>query len=233
MTIASHPRSIGGRRGRLLLSLILSLAAGGFVVALLFIVQPQDLTDIGGYAPAVAATPARDIRAVLQNSLDRKYPVTLTETEINQWLGRVLSARQTGKLAGLVELDRVLVRLEDDRAEVVMVRRILGQPFTVSMFLKIVQKEGIHGTLTEVQLHGGAYHPDLPLPPRGGRFGRLVVPQGFLLLIMPAYEKLAPLFRPEIHLGLEQMAVIKIANGRLLLDPRDPTDMPSDLPQYR
>ena len=67
--------------------------------------------------------------------------------------------------------------------------------------------------------------------PRGGRFGKLVVPQGFLLLVMPAYEKLVPLFREEIHLGFEEMARIKIEKNRLVLDPREPSGDPSGLPQ--
>ena len=74
-----------------------------------------------------------------------------------------------------------------------MERKIMGRPFTVSMFLRVEQLQGSKGVKTEVHLHGGAYHESLPKPPRGGRFGKLVVPQGFLLLVMPAYEKLARL----------------------------------------
>ena len=51
------------------------------------------------------------MKAVLKNAIDRGYPVTLTETEINQWLGRTLATKQGGLLAGQVSLDRVWVRL--------------------------------------------------------------------------------------------------------------------------
>jgi hypothetical protein len=114
--------------------------------------------------------------------------------------------------------------LEDGRAEVVMARRVLGRPFTVSMFLKVEQPEGLKGVKTEVQLQGGPYLESLPQPRQGGRFGELVVPQGFLLLVLPAYKKLPDLFRDEIRLGFEEMARIKIEKNRLVLNPREPTN---------
>jgi len=222
MADSSMSKSRGGCFGTLL-ALILQAGAVGLGVATVFIVQPQDLKDIGGYLPAAKSTPVRDLKTVLQNAIERQYPLTLTETEINRWLGRTLSAKQGGLLAKLVTLDRVLVRLEDGYAEVVIGRKILGQPFTVSMFLKVGQAQGPKGVLTEVQLQGGPYHEALPQPLRGGRFGRLVVPQGFLLMVLPAYQQLVPLFSDEIHLGFEEMAHVKIEKHRLLLDPREPS----------
>lgn len=220
----------GGGCLRKLLMMILLI--GGLVlgVALAFVSQAQNLTDIGGYG--AAAAPARDLKTVLQNAVTRRYAVTLTETELNQWLGRTLVAKQGGCLAGQVTFERVWVRLEDGRAEVVMERKILGLPFTVSMYLQVEQTEGPKGVFTEVLLHGGPYfQSNLPLPPRGGRFGQLVVPQGFLHLVVPAYERLAALFGDEIHLGIEEMARVKIERGRLVMDPRSPSEDLPGVPQ--
>ena len=210
------------------------LVVGGLAlgVALSFIPQAQDLTDLGGYGVAPGAAPVRDLKLLLQRAVDRGYSVTLTESDLNQWLGRTLVTQQGGRLAQWVSLDRVWVRLEDRCAEVIMARTILGHPFTVSMFLQVERMEGPKGVFTEVLLHGGPYdHTTLPLPPRGGRFGKLVVPQGFLLLVVPAYERLADLFRDEIHLGFEEMAHVKIENGRLVLDPRETSGEHPELPQ--
>ena len=193
-------------------------------------VQPQDLTDIGGYGASSRTVPARDMKTVLQSALDRGYPLTLSETEINEWLGRTLIAKQGGLLAPKVSLNRVWVRLEDGRAEVVMERQIMGKPFTVSMYLKIDQTDGPKGLQTEVLLHGGSYHASLPKPFVGGRFGQLAVPQGFLKLVLPSYQKLADCFRDEIRLAFEEMARIKIEKGRLVLNPRDPAGDLSGLP---
>jgi len=107
----------------------------------------------------------------------------------------------------------------------------MGKPFTVSMYLKVEQIQGLKGVETKLLMHGGPYLDNLPRPPRGGRFGQLVVPQGFLLLVMPSYQKLAELFSSEIHLGFEEMARIRIEKNRLVLDPREPSDDAAGLPQ--
>jgi len=231
MANSAKTQAGGGCLHKLLVMLLLT---GGLVmgVALAFIPQAQHLMDLGGYGVAEDAACARDLKTVLQNAVTRRYAVTLTETELNQWLGRALVAKQGGRLAGSVTFERVWVRLEDGRAEVVMERKILGQPFTVSMYLQVEQTEGPKGVFTEVLLHGGPYfQSNLPLPLRGGRLGQLVVPQGFLLLVMPAYERLAALFSDEIHLAFEEMSRVKIEKGRLVMDPRSPSEDLPGLPQ--
>lgn len=230
MADSSKSKSGGSCLGKLFF-LIMLVAFCGLGAAVFFIVQPQDLSDIGGHGPMAKSPPARDMKAVLKNSLDRGYPVTLTETEINQWLGRVLSVKQGGVLAAEAPLERVWVRLDDGKAEVIMERILMGRPFTVSMFLQIEQLQGSRGVRTEVLMHGGPYLESLPRPPKGGRFGRLVVPQGFLLLVMPAYQKLAAVFPEEIHLGFEEMARIKIEKNRLVLNPREPSGGSTGMPQ--
>lgn len=211
-------------------TLLLLCCVVGLGAALFFISQPQDMTDIGGYGPAAGSTRSRDMKVVLQNSIDRGYPVTLTETEINSWLMRTLEAKQGGLFSEQVKFERIWVRLEDGRAEVVMERKFLGKPMTVSMYLKLEQVESEKGIRTEVHLHGGPFHEDVTKPPRGGRFGKLPVPQGFLVLVMPAYRNLAALFSEEIRLGFEEMARIKIEQDRLVLDPRGPNSESPGLP---
>lgn len=212
----------GGCFRRLLVSGLL-LACVGLGFALFFIAQPQDLSDIQGYNPGSRDVLRRDFRRLLQTSLDRSYPVTITEREVNTWLFEVIQAKQGGLLAKDVSLDGVWVRLEDGRAEVVLERRVMGKPFTVSMFLQVAQTEDAEGIHTQVKMHGGPYHEYLPFPTCGGRFGKLVVPQGFLLLVMPSFKNLAAQCPDEIDLGFEKMARIKIEKGRITLDPRVPT----------
>jgi hypothetical protein len=210
-----------------LLMLVLFLGICGLGASLYFIAQPQDLSDIEGYGAKTTlenlTTPRRDIREVLQNSLDRGFPVTLTEREINLWLARTLNARQAGMLSEHVTLKGVWVRLEEGRAEVVIEREVMGHPFTTSMYLQIEQLESSSGINTQVHLHGGPFHENLPHPPQGGRFGQLRVPQGFLMLIMRSFEGIAACYAAEIELGFEKMSRFEIADGRLTLDPRVPT----------
>ncbi|MGL5016858.1 MAG: hypothetical protein ACRDBP_01890 [Luteolibacter sp.] len=205
-----------------LLMLILLAAAGGLGMAIYSAVQPQDLSDLKTPAPAASPVQQRDVKVVLKNAIDRGFPVTLQEAEINQWLARTLVATQGGLLAEKVTFDRVWVRLEEGIAEVIMERQFLGKPFTVSMYLQIERLESPQGVFTEIHPNGGAYHPDFPHPPKGGRFGKLVVPQGFIHLVLPAFQKLAEQFPDEIELGLREMSRITLEDGRIVLDPREP-----------
>lgn len=221
MAESSKPKSGGGCLGKFVF-LILLVAGCALGTAFFFAAQPQDLNDIGGYGPAARKAQPRDLKAVLETALKRGYPVTLTETEINQWIGQTLVAKQGGFFSGQMSLERVWVRLNDGYAEVVMERTFMGRPFTVSMFLKVEQLQGIGGVRTEIHRHGGPYHDAVSKPLRGGRFGKLVVPQGFLLLLMPAYENLAEVYRQEIHLAFEEMVRIRIEPKRLVLESREP-----------
>jgi hypothetical protein len=221
MAESTHSRSGGGCFSKLVL-IILLVAAGGLAMAIYSALQPQDLTDLKNPAPVANPGPERDVKIVLKNAIDRGFPVTLRETEINQWLARTLEVKQGGLLADKVTFDRVWVRLEEGVAEVVMERRFMGRPFTVSMYLQIERLESLQGVFTEIHPHGGPYHPDFPHPPKGGRFGKLVVPQGFMLLVLPAYKSLAGQFPEEIELGLREMSRITLEKGRIVLDPREP-----------
>ncbi|QTN31533.1 hypothetical protein HZ994_04060 [Akkermansiaceae bacterium] len=214
----------GGCLGKLFGLLVFAVLIG-LGAALYFVSLPQDLSDIGGYSPAASspASPPRDIAAVLQKSIEGDYSVTLSETEINSWLARELTLRQGGELAKWVSLRRVWVRLRGEVAEIIVERDVAGHPLTTSMFLQVEQNETAKGITTQIHLHGGGYHADVPVPTRGGRFGQLTVPQGFLIMVMPDFEKIAQLFETEIDLGFRQMARITIEDNRIVLDPKQPT----------
>lgn len=210
---------------RKLFGLLVFLIIIGLGASLYFMSLPQDLSDISGSNPSAtsAASPPRDMEMVLTKSIEGDYSVTLSEKELNDWLGRELKLNQGGELAKWVILKRVWVRLKEDVAEVIIVREIAGREFTTSMFLQVEQTESNTGITTQIHLHGGGYSELLPIPTRGGRFGQLTVPQGFLILVMPDFQKIAALFDTEIKLGFQRMARIKIEDKRLMLDPKQPT----------
>jgi hypothetical protein len=200
--------------------LVLLLASVGLGFALYQMVQPRDLSHLDGYLPENRDLLRRDFKRMMQNSLERSYPVTLTEREINTWLAAVVATKQGGLLAGEVSLDGAWVRLEEGRAEVILERTIHGRPFSVSMFLQVVETEDENGLHREVKMNGGPFHPFVPFPQMGGRFGSLPVPQGFLILVLPSFRKLAEACDEEMDLLYEEMVHIKIEKGRLILDPR-------------
>lgn len=221
MAEPTQPKSGGGCFSKLLL-LVLLVAAGGLAMAIYSAVQPQDLADLKNPAPVANPGPQRDVKVVLKNAIDRGFPVTLQETEINQWLARTLVCKQGGFLEGKVTFDRVWVRLEEGVAEVIMERQFLGKPFTISMYLQVERMESLQGVFTNIRPDGGPYHPDFPHPPKGGRFGKLVVPQGFLYIVLESFQKLAAQFPEEIELGMTNMSRITLEKGRIVLDPREP-----------
>lgn len=219
------PKKSGGGCLGLLMKLFMLIFLTGLGAAVFYIAQPQDLTDVGGYGPAAALAQRKDLKSTLQNSLDRGYEVTLSEEDINGYLSRTLAAKQGGLLGSNVSLDGAWVRLEEGRVEVVLERRIFGHPLTISTYIQITQTVAPTGApSTEGVLHGGPYINDLPLN-RGGRFGQLVVPQGFLLLVLPSFQKLADLYKTEVELALGRMARIRIQKDKLILDPREPGDL--------
>lgn len=211
---------LGKLAGLLVFAVIVGLGA-----AIYFITLPQDLSDIGGSSPTLTApaSPPRDMKAVLTKAIEGDYSVQLSETELNHWLARELELEQGGELAEWVTLKRVCVRLREGVAEVIIERDVAGYPLTTSMFLQVEQTETAKGLSTQIHLHGGGFHEMVPVPTRGGRFGRLTVPQGFLIMVMPDFRKIAGLFETEIKLGFEDMSRIRIEDKRLTLDPRKPT----------
>lgn len=214
----------GGCMGKLLGLLVFAVLVG-LGAAIYHITQPQDLSDIGGYSPSptTPASPPRDMKAVLTKAIEGDYSVQLSETELNHWLARELELKQGGELAEWVTLKRVWVRLREDVAEVIIERDVAGYPLTTSMFLQVEQTETAKGISTQIHLHGGGFHEMVPIPSRGGRFGQLTVPQGFLIMVMPDFRKIAGIFETEIDLGFQRMSRIRIEDKRLTLDPKKPT----------
>lgn len=188
-------------------------------ISLFLVMQPQPMHDIDGMDPAAGT--GRDVSTVLRESQQRQTTATLTEEEINLWLARTVEANQGGILGMSLKFERVAVRLSEELVEVVMVRELAGRPFTVSMFISVVQNRDGDRLDTEVNLHAGSSRK---LPPvlNGGRFGRLIVPQGFLRMIRPSYITLAEALREELDNGFTDMTVIKIEDKKITLDPRKP-----------
>jgi hypothetical protein len=201
-----------------ILILVVCLA---FIAAIYLILKPQNLSDIDGYKSA--ATPPRDVQEVLRKAIEGNYSVTLTEADINQMFESQLVKKQGGAFSSDASIKNVLVRLKKDKAEMIIVREVFGQEITISMYLQIQQIESDSGISTKVHLHAGNTETDSILPNIGGRFGKLKVPQGFLMAVVDDYIKIADVLAPEIKLGFEEMARFEIQEDRLILDPRAPT----------
>ena len=113
----------GGCLGKLA-TLVAFLGLAGLGAAIYFISQSQDLSDLDGRGPGAIGKRSRDLLEVLTNAADRDYDVSISEEEINLFLRDTLSSKQGGILADQVKIKDVAVRLEDGRAEVIIVRDV-------------------------------------------------------------------------------------------------------------
>lgn len=218
MSAAAPTTSKGSRFKRWVLWVYLSLASL-LGLAVVCVLVPQGLSDVEGYGIDPNAAQARDLEMVLTKSIANGHEVILGEREINLWLAREIGVEQKGKLSGVVSAGRVWVRLENEVAEVIMERRVFGLRMTWSMFVQISEEELTDEIRKKTLLHGGPYLESFPAFQRGGRFGRLVLPQGYLHLVISEYGKLASVCSNEIHLAFEEMKSVRIEEGKLVLNP--------------
>jgi len=188
--------------------------------ALVSMLLPQDLSDIDGYAEGIQTQKVRNLTQVLHESVERGHELTLSEGEINRWLSQTLRVRQAGLLAGQVKLSRMGIRLEPGRAEIVIERRMFGLSHTLSMYLQVLVESDGNTTSKEVLLHGGPMLGWLPLFKRGGRFGSLTVPQGYLYLVKPTFFQLGDVYKEEVNLMFRKMHEIRIEQDRVVFKPR-------------
>ncbi len=218
-------KSSGGCFSKLVFLVFLGMVAG-LAYSFYKIAQPQDLSDLKSAMPArsQSANTSSNLQAVLNNSLQRGHVLRFNEIQLNRWLSQALKVKQGGQLAKYVSVNDIWVRLHEGYAEIILERTIFGKPWNSSIFITIDQQATADGIQTQVQLAGGKYHADIKQPLRGGKLGQLVVPQGFVLLVLPSYQKLAELLSEEIRLGFEEMARIDIKKGILSLNPRDDSD---------
>lgn len=220
----------GFRRLFYILLFLFLLVLGG----LLFLTfQPQDLSDIAGQDGKASTT---NVSARIKEAATTRESITLSEAEINSWLARTLTARQKGRSAEHVEVSvtGVRVRLSENnggRAEVVIERQVEGRPHTISMYFRIEhEKKGDQWT-AYIHKDGGLLMGVVPL---GGRFGRAKVPQGFLLIVKSAFEKLGAVYSQELSWLRDDITQrgggkIRIEENQLRIDFPPPEKEPSIL----
>ena len=163
--------------------------------------QPQDLSDIQGYAPEDRGERSTDIPAMIALAAKNRQPIVLTERQVNRWLAESIKVRQEGTFAKDTELKGVWIRFDESeggRAEFIIERKVKDLTHTSSMFLRLQRRKKEDGTFTTtIRKDGGAFLGAIPV---GGRFGKAKVPQGFLLFSMSAYENLGSLFEKEFQM---------------------------------
>lgn len=201
---------------RLFSTLSLLLAAiFGLLIYLAF--QPQDLSDIAGYAETDRVAEPQ-VHELLREAALNQRSIVITEKGLNSWLAQSLRSRQDGRAAEKIDvkIKGVWVRLSEiggGRAEIIIEREIEGRPHTVSMYLRVERERRGNTWVTYVHKDGGSF---LGLVPLGGRFGKTKVPQGFLMFVKNSFENFGSAYEEEIA-WLEK-EITRLGGGRIRIE---------------
>lgn len=191
------------------------VGALGYGIFLSF--QSQNLDDIAGRKEDDRQRNSSSVPRMIEQAAKNRDNITISERQLNTWLADTLAARQEGLLADHVEIKGVWVRFdnkEGGRAEIIIEREIKGFPQTVSMFVRIEQKEKEDDRInTVIYRDGGRLWGLLAV---GGRFGQARVPQGFLFFSQDAFNSLQELFQQELE--WMETDITRKAGGQILFE---------------
>lgn len=190
---------------------------------------PQDTADLPGFRQKDNAP---DIPAILKQAISRDASVSFSEEDLNRYLASSVHPRQQGAMAIFATNPAVGIRLHGGTARAdgatgngymeIIIERYTGieSRQTISLFLTPFQSIDPHNYMA-VQTRFEFYNEET-LPGGihvGGTIGRLSVPQGYMIFLLPAFENLLQAYLPLIHLIEESGMGIHISDGRLDLTP--------------
>lgn len=167
------------------------LFTGSLIVMVCRMWSPQSLNDVAGYQDQGNS---RDLSVMLKNANGAE--VSFTEGELNRYLRDTCRMRQTGLFSLIAHVQGVAVRCQDGYVEIV-VDRIIGANMHQTTAVNLTfRQETDHGRpVLKIDFHGG--EPLYGSMPRGGKIGRVGVPQRHMEMLKPALETLLDCY-PEI-----------------------------------
>lgn len=203
-------------------ALVFILFTGWMISTVWRMWSPQSLNDVAGYQDQGSS---RDLLVMLKKANGGE--VSFTEGELNRYLRETCRMRQTGLFSLIAHVQGLAVRVHDGYAELV-VDRIIGANIhqTTSVNISFHQETHLGRPELKVAFHGG--EPLFGSVPRGGKIGRVEVPQRPVEMLKPALETLLDCY-PEFVRIIEEYGYcpqfIKGTNGaegRVLLVPYSP-----------
>lgn len=185
--------------------------------------QKADMSGISGREGLIKGQEAIgyvDIKKKIENALNSKSEVVISEAEINQYIAKNLKMNQGGLFKGFASVQGVYVDLTDDHMEIFIEREIaqygdegavkedIFPPFnqTVSMKLKVyngLNDEGKPAILIEFP---------------GATIGKVPAPGMLVKIVLSSFLQIRDHFETEIGF-YEKMNKIAITDGVITLDP--------------
>lgn len=196
-----RPSYSGG--GISMMSVLITLIALAMLGGVIMIVLPGDMSKIAGYpaSPIPVPNPRNLLDEAQKVMMERKQLLTLSEEEVNQYLGSRLKGSQKGALATLVKFKGVYVDFSPGFAEIFIVREFFGRQLTMSS--KIIPVRDRKG---------------LNYQPVGWTLGRVDLGKRSIKPVVQLFIRLRSTCLDEFH-TLEQMSEVIFEENGVVLDP--------------
>ncbi|MBT8043834.1 MAG: hypothetical protein KJO79_02690 [Verrucomicrobiae bacterium] len=174
-------------------------------------IQAYPLDHVAGRTEILngRSIPAPLLKERLRLAVERNYPLTLREEEINAWLSKRLAVKQTGALAPFVKVRGVWVDFKQDEIELIIEREFSpGLIHVTSMFMQFNRsKQGFSIARNSAQI------------------GQVRAPGGFARLVMPAFSNMAAELADELKpYHDKKIRDVRVEDGKITFDPRKPEE---------
>lgn len=187
----------------------------GWVVVQTWI--PQDLSTLPGYKKAGDEA---NIPELLRQAVKKNVTLTLTEEDVNKYIASTLKASQHGILSSIARPNGVGVRFHEGYMEIIIERQIASQYLqTISLFVTVIQEEDPSSPLPSTRLEYRENNEKQSYIDKGGTLGSIAVPQGYMRLLLPAFENLADAYEDFLSSVIDNGRIIRISEGRIDLMP--------------
>ena len=205
------------------LAVILFLSFIGLLLyGVVYMWQPQSLKDIAGYNDKSAS---KDLSILISSA--NGSPVSFTEGELNRYLRTTCRMRQTGIFSIFANAQGIAARVHNGYIELIIDRLVGANMHQTTAVNLTFHQEIEHGRpVLDVEFRGG--EPLLGNMPRGGRIGRVGVPEKHIQVMQPALKTLLDCY-PEIVKAVEEHGYCPIfeksgpeSEGRITLIPYTP-----------
>jgi hypothetical protein len=189
--------------GRFVIHFFLLIVLSALFAAALVAFRLPDLTDVNVIAVPNEKVLGDDWASQMeQSTIKQANTLEYSEAQLNAYLAVKLRGRVKTSNTHLDKFDRLLVDLEPGLCTVHFCHNLWGHTFVATVVISIERQ----AKTFRVEILRGAY-------------GRLAVPRGLLLPLIPALNDLAQGFEPEIK-ALFKMPKIHLNKNKLSLDPR-------------
>ena len=177
--------------------------------------QPQDLSDIEGYNDTI---PSRNLERLICRKAPLREVIVIPEADINRYLRDTCRIRQDGFFSIFSQGHGIAFRFHDGYAELI-IDRVFGHDShqTTAVNISFTREVTDEQPKLNVALRGGS--PIFGTIHRGGRIGKLAIPQRHITILQPALESLKGSYPAICEVLLDNGYCPFFEEGRVVLRP--------------